>query len=155
MLSTPLISCSSGVATVLPTVSAEAPAYWALTVMEGGAISGYCATGSVKKATPPISVIRIDITAAKIGRSMKKWEIFIAAAFLLVRRAGLDLARLGLDLDAGTHAHQPVDDDVVVGLEAVADDPEAAFRRRAGGDDLEAHGAVGGHGVDDLPRLVR
>ena len=46
MFSTPLISCSSGVATVSLTPSADAPADAARTSMVGGAISGYCATGS-------------------------------------------------------------------------------------------------------------
>src|SRR5262249_18426521 len=40
----------------------------------GGVISGYCATGSVKRATPPASTTRIDSTDAKIGRSMKNLE---------------------------------------------------------------------------------
>src|SRR3990167_8951969 len=103
MLSTPLISCSSGVATVLLTVSADAPAYWALTVIEGGAISGYCATGRVKKATVPTSVIRIEMTEAKIGRSMKKCEIFIVSAYSsrLGAAGGLDLAFLGRHFGAG------------------------------------------------------
>ena len=48
MLSTPLTSCSIGVATVLATMSAEAPGYCALTEIEGGAMSGYCATGRLK-----------------------------------------------------------------------------------------------------------
>ena len=48
MLSTPLTSCSIGVATVLATISAEAPGYEAVTEIEGGAISGYCATGRLK-----------------------------------------------------------------------------------------------------------
>jgi hypothetical protein len=46
MFSTPLISCSSGVATVAATVLASAPGYWARTTILGGAISGYWATGS-------------------------------------------------------------------------------------------------------------
>ena len=46
MPSTPLTSCSIGVATVAATVSASAPGYAARTTMVGGAISGYCATGS-------------------------------------------------------------------------------------------------------------
>ena len=42
--------------------------------MLGGVICGYCATGSVQTAIPPASVITIDSTAAKIGRSMKNRE---------------------------------------------------------------------------------
>ena len=44
--STPLISCSIGAATVSARVSAEAPGNAALTVIVGGAISGYCDRGS-------------------------------------------------------------------------------------------------------------
>ena len=36
---------------------------------------GYCAIGRYNSAIPPISVITIDSTDAKIGRSMKKREI--------------------------------------------------------------------------------
>jgi hypothetical protein len=39
--------------------------------MIGGAISGYCATGSVGNATRPAIMIRIAITHATIGRRMK------------------------------------------------------------------------------------
>src|SRR5690606_18077340 len=45
-----------------------------VTCTVGGVISGYCATGSMKAATPPISTMTIDTTQAKIGRSMKKRE---------------------------------------------------------------------------------
>ena len=48
IFSTPLISCSSGAATVAAAVSAFAPGYDAVTVMLGGATSGYCETGSAK-----------------------------------------------------------------------------------------------------------
>ncbi len=43
--------------------------------MIGGAISGYCATGSRTKATAPRITITIETTEAKIGRSMKKCEM--------------------------------------------------------------------------------
>jgi hypothetical protein len=48
MCSTPLISCSIGLATVSATVSADAPGYVALTVTVGGTTSGYCETGRKK-----------------------------------------------------------------------------------------------------------
>ena len=35
---------------------------------------GYCASGNDSRATPPASVMTIDSTDAKIGRSMKKRE---------------------------------------------------------------------------------
>src|ERR1700739_533109 len=125
MFSTPLICCSIGVATVEATTSALAPGYWPVTVMIGGAISGYCATGSRAKLTAPRITNTIETTAAKIGRSMKKCEMRIGAwpdLLSLVaalrpargggRRRGLLLLRL--HLDAGARAHQAVDDDPVV-----------------------------------------
>ena len=64
----------------------------------GGAISGYCAIGSVRIAARPASTRKIEITAAKIGRSMKKREnmggllaYFFGSAdadFALARRRG-------------------------------------------------------------------
>src|SRR5262249_44223772 len=75
MFSTPLICCSIGVTTVAATTSALAPGYGPVTVMVGGAISGYGATGKREKATPPRITKTIETTAAKIGRSMKKCEM--------------------------------------------------------------------------------
>ena len=46
--------------------------------MVGGAISGYCAIGSVESAIAPTSVMTMLITPAKIGRSMKKCGKFMA-----------------------------------------------------------------------------
>src|SRR5262249_758108 len=43
--------------------------------MIGGAISGYCPTGSRRKATPPRITKITDTTAGKIGRRMEKSEI--------------------------------------------------------------------------------
>ena len=74
MFSTPLICCSTGVTTVEATTSALAPGYWPVTTTTGGAISGYCATGSRENDTPPRITNTIETTAAKIGRSMKKCE---------------------------------------------------------------------------------
>ncbi|MCY1171693.1 hypothetical protein D9M73_118140 [compost metagenome] len=79
MFSTPLIDSSSGAATVSASVSAFAPGKVALTTTVGGAIWGYCATGSDGYTTTPNTTIRIDSTAAKIGRSMKKWGNFTSA----------------------------------------------------------------------------
>ncbi len=57
----------------------------ARTLMVGGAICGYCATGSVSSAIEPITTSTIETTAAKIGRSTKKCPKFMAAG--LQRRA--------------------------------------------------------------------
>src|SRR4029079_15372256 len=122
MFSTPLICSSIGATTVEATTSAFAPGYWPDTLMTGGAISGYCATGRRVKATAPRITITIDTTAAKIGRSMKKCEIRIPVCLL---RLGLRTGRPGgrcarllrRDLLARPHAHQTVDDDAVIGCE--------------------------------------
>src|SRR5271165_2958947 len=45
----------------------------------GGVIRGYWAMGSAKRAIPPIKVMTIDSTAAKIGRSMKNRAIMAKA----------------------------------------------------------------------------
>src|SRR5215469_5375249 len=78
MFSTPLICCSIGVMTVDATTSALAPGYWPETLMIGGAISGYCATGRRENETPPRMTKTIETTAAKIGRSIKKCEMRIS-----------------------------------------------------------------------------
>src|SRR5688572_1207869 len=75
MFSTPLISCSMGVATVSAATVALAPGYSAETWMVGGATSGYCAIGSPSRATPPTMTMTTESTVAKMGRSMKKCEI--------------------------------------------------------------------------------
>src|SRR3979490_124907 len=80
MFSTPLICCSIGVTTVEATTSELAPGYCPDTLMIGGAISGYCATGRRENDTPPRIRNTIETTAAKIGRSMKKCEMRIAPA---------------------------------------------------------------------------
>ena len=77
MFSTPLICCSIGVTTVEATTSALAPGYWPVTLIKGGAISGYCAIGRRRNDTAPRMVMITEITAAKIGRSMKKCEMRI------------------------------------------------------------------------------
>src|SRR5438046_10334082 len=48
--------------------------------MVGGAISGYCAIGSVESAITPTSVMTMLMTPAKIGRSMKKCGKFTVFA---------------------------------------------------------------------------
>src|SRR5882762_4132133 len=55
--------------------------------MVGGAISGYCAIGSVESAMTPRSVMTMLITPAKIGRSMKKCGKFIAIRVALEPRS--------------------------------------------------------------------
>src|SRR5690606_18035462 len=77
MFSTPLISCSSGAATVSAITLGLAPGYCAFTTIVGGTTSGYWLMGSRHMAMAPIRKMMIDSTAAKIGRSMKKRANFI------------------------------------------------------------------------------
>ncbi len=88
MFSTPLICSSIGATTVEATTSAFAPGYWPDTLITGGAISGYCATGRRVKATAPRITITIETTAAKIGRSMKKCEIRMPVRLLSALACG-------------------------------------------------------------------
>src|SRR5260370_12200130 len=72
-----------------------------------------------------------ETTAAKIGRSMKKWDWRICGS----RSIGADLradGRRGSDarllrryLSAWARAHQAVDDDVVIGRQTLGDDAQA------------------------------
>src|SRR6202451_4719731 len=130
MFSTPLICCSIGVTTVAATTSALAPGYCPETLMIGGAISGYCATGSRENDTPPRITNTIETTAAKIGRSMKKCEmrIFLASASLGFVRpfSGRHAFLLRRHLLAGPRPHQAVDDDAIGGGKPVLDHAQPA-----------------------------
>src|SRR4029450_8288145 len=74
MFSTPLICCSMGVTTVEATTSALAPGYCPETLIMGGAISGYWATGRRANDTAPTITKTIETTGAKMGGAMKKCE---------------------------------------------------------------------------------
>src|SRR6184192_1720212 len=82
--------------------------------MVGGAISGYCAIGSVESAMTPTSVMTMLITPAKIGRSIKKCGKFMPTAvaappsFFVLRLRGAFLcvrAASGFLLGNGLHFH--------------------------------------------------
>src|SRR5881275_3588212 len=90
MFGTPLIAFSIGEATVSSSVSAEAPGYTACTVTTGGAISGYCAIGSERIEASPARTMKVEMTAAKRGRSMKNRENMDAlpGAYFLPAGAG-------------------------------------------------------------------
>src|ERR1700704_2017954 len=112
MFSTPLICCSRGATTVAATTSALAPGNWPLTLTTGGAISGYWATGSRPTDTAPTMTKTIETTAAKIGRSMKKWErriggpaVSIDAGLRIRRRCRVDIGSLLRDLDGRARPH--------------------------------------------------
>src|SRR3982751_4449198 len=96
--STPLIFCSSGVATEASTSVALAPMNVVVTWTIGGTISGYCAIGSPRIATTPSSTMMIDSTIATIGRLTKKRAmIYFASAggalAVLVAGGGIGLVR--------------------------------------------------------------
>src|SRR3979411_2007651 len=78
MFSAPLICSSSGVATVSAMVLGLAPGNWALTTTEGGTTSGYSEIGNWKIEIRPARKIATEMTPAKIGRSMKNRDRFIA-----------------------------------------------------------------------------
>src|SRR5882762_7120384 len=69
--------CSMTCTTVSWTVVAEAPGYVVLICTEGGAIGGYCSIGSVKTDKAPATMIRMAMTIAKIGRSMKNLAMLL------------------------------------------------------------------------------
>src|SRR5215475_4525486 len=163
MFSTPLICCSIGVTTVEATTSALAPGYCPDTLMIGGAISGYCATGRRENDTAPRITNTIETTAAKIGRSMKKCEMRIGCSSALVfhlrpgRRGGggrrAVMLLLHLHLLAGAGAHQPVDDHPVVRRDARLDDPQVAVEL-AERDVFLPHHVVGVDHQHELARLL-
>src|ERR1700749_3257616 len=137
MFSTPLISCSSGVATVRDTVSAEAPGYCVVICTVGGTISGYCEIGRMTSAPSPISVRKTLSTVAKIGLSMKLWVMarsrvqpvlsaLSSSASPVGAGVEFDGAVLRRHLGSGNGAHQAVDDDAVARLEAGLDHPQSA-----------------------------
>src|SRR5205823_5488137 len=109
MFSTPLICSSMGATTVEATTSALAPGYWPVTLMIGGAISGYWAIGRRTNATAPRIKNTIERTDAKIGRSMKKCEIRIEWFSIDLGRRRARLRRRALllrrHLGAGTRQH--------------------------------------------------
>src|SRR6185436_5363803 len=99
--------------------------------MIGGAMSGYCETGSVGKATDPAMRNRIAITHATIGRRMKKrlnmvhltsrgaeHRLPLVALLRLrlrraERRSRLEFLQRRLRHEPRTHALQAVDDDAI------------------------------------------
>src|SRR5215467_204042 len=98
----------------------------------GGATFGYCATGSVRIAAMPASMMTIDITHANTGRLAKN------RASMSVPRSGSGSGGDRLDV-VRVHRHpredlvEPLDDQLVAILEAARDQP--AIADRAIGDD--------------------
>src|SRR6476620_1497469 len=159
MFSTPLICCSIGVTTVEATTSALAPGYWPDTLMMGGAISGYWATGSRVNDTPPMITNTTETTAAKIGRSMKKCEIRIGLSACSIGlglrggRLGRRLLLLGCHLLPRADPHQAIDHDAVVRRHALLDHAQIVdeFAQR---DEVLPGDAILIDDVDELTHLL-
>src|SRR5713226_9146100 len=100
MLSTPLICCSTGVATDCSTVSASAPIYVASSWISGGARLGNCAIGSCTMATMPMITIMIEMTMATIGWLMKNLDmaIYLGSDFAVGAGLASGIALRGLGL---------------------------------------------------------
>src|ERR687898_3171776 len=81
----------------------------------GGAMSGYCETGSVALATRPAITMTIAMTPASTGRSMKNFENMSVA-----RRGRRSLRD---NRGARIQLHQVVEDDGVANVQALANDP--------------------------------
>ena len=140
MSSTPTIACSSGAATVSAMTLGLAPGKEACTTTEGGTTSGYSPTGSRNRAIAPAIVMNAETTAAKTGRSMKKFESF--TSLVLAGEHGAALGFRGVmrvllahrdalrrDGRAGSHALQAVHHDGVAGREALAHHAQAINHR--------------------------
>src|SRR5882724_7799656 len=135
MPSTPLICSSIGAATVSAITFGLAPGYCARTTTEGGTTSGYSEIGITRSASRPATKMSTDSTPAKIGRSMKNLDRFMACAPLQGEvKAGearlLDARRRSLGLHSRNQIHadqlrrdhgaradplQAVDDDAFTG----------------------------------------
>src|SRR5215470_11050355 len=125
MFSTPLISCSSRVAIVRATVSAEAPGYDVVIFTVGGTISGYCATGRIASAPRPSNVTKMLSTVAKRGRSIKKCvrRMLEGSVLVVALRGGVtDLALLWRDSRPRSGVWDAVYDHLVVRRQAGPDD---------------------------------
>src|SRR5271168_215043 len=103
----------------------------------GGEIGGYCAIGKLNTAIPPASVMRMDSTVAKIGRSMKKCESIIRRSLLLARSLlaeGRHGSLLRLDLHVWPDLLERTDGDPILGVQPVGDDAQAVRLERSRGD---------------------
>src|SRR4029079_4503968 len=95
----------------------------------------------------------MEMTAAKIGRSMKKCEIFISPrslSVLLRHGSRLGRALLRRDLLPWTRAQQPDHDHVVVLGDPAPDDAQIAVAPRPGLDRLRHHGPARRQGKPQL-----
>src|SRR3981081_3610017 len=131
MRSTPLICSSIGIATVSAITFGLAPGNCALTITDGGTTSGYSEIGITGSASNPATKIRTERTPAKIGRSMKNLDRFMALVPRILCNVGASL-RLAVHADktrrdnrARAHALQPVHDDPLARLKPPRAPPPA------------------------------
>src|SRR6201987_4189692 len=137
--------------------------------MVGGAISGYCAIGSVESAMTPTSVMTMLITPAKIGRSMKKCGKFMPTAgpaapsflvlrfsdaFLCVRFAGRSLFRYRRDFHSGLQKLQTCRDNFLAVLQSAFHDP-FSFKQTTGLEVTTFDGIIGLHDEYVFQPLLR
>src|SRR5215813_6524219 len=125
MLSTPLICSSSGAATVFATVSGLAPGNNAVTTTDGGTTSGYSEIGSCGIAIKPARKMAIEMTPAKIGRSMKNFDNDMAVLPAVARRRSIARgAAVGLLTHVDLWAHGDARRET---LKMIEDDAVARF----------------------------
>ena len=103
--------------------------------------------------------MRMEMTDAKIGRSMKNAEIFMAAQFdLAVAAASVGRGAHGrhvrFDLDSRPHPLQAADDDHFIGFEALAHDPQATVEDAARRDGPILQLVVGAQHQDEILTLI-
>src|SRR5947209_18927149 len=79
---------------------------------------GYCAMGNWNMGTRPTITMRIEMTIATMGRLMKNLAMALARP--------LGLGQRGIDLLAGFHSVDSLDDDPLARLQPLPDDPEGA-----------------------------
>src|SRR5215469_8486414 len=116
MLSTPLICCSSGVATACARVCESAPTYVARIWISGGAMLGNCATGRLRRVSEPTRTRTMEITIATIGRLMKNFDMTLPA-----HRFRAEWFRV--DLDPGANFLDSFDDYSVTWIEPTGNHP--------------------------------
>src|SRR5690606_29532004 len=115
--------------------------YCAPMVTRGGAISGYCSSGSVKIDSAPANMMTMAMTHAKMGRLIKNCAMNCDLQFLLggsnstqcsrsclgidrfLRGALTQVHLLGMDLVARLDALKTVHHHALTGLQAAVEQP--------------------------------
>src|SRR5262249_2375230 len=133
--STPLICCSSGVATEASTSVALAPMKVVVTWIIGGTMSGYCAIGRPRMATRPSITMMIDSTMATMGRLTKKRAMIGLLVRGLRRGRRRRLRAYGHAVGDGLQAFG---DDLIARLQPFLDHPQRVDTR-SDGHRLEFH----------------